>query len=172
MWFDSWDDVVRIVLVGAASYTALVILLRLAGKRTLSQLNAFDFVVTVALGSILASVLLDSTLSFTEGMTALALLGGLQFGVASISSRWPRTRNIITADPVLLLANGEIRHEAMRRNRLTESEIRQAVRSSGGGDLSQIRAVVLESNGKISVITNGQFGNGSALQDVLGNEDL
>lgn len=60
----------------------------------------------------------------------------------------------------------------MRRNRLTESEIRQAVRSSGGGDLSQIRAVVLESNGKISVITNGQFGNGSALQDVLGNEDL
>lgn len=76
MWFDSWDDVVRIVLVGAASYTALVILLRLAGKRTLSQLNAFDFVVTVALGSILASVLLDSTLSFTEGMTALALLGG------------------------------------------------------------------------------------------------
>src|SRR5699024_1047028 len=140
--------------------------------RTLSQLNAFDFVVTVALGSILASVLLDSTLSFTEGVTALALLGGLQFSVASISSRWPRTQNIITADPVLLLADGQIRHEAMRRNRLTESEIRQAVRSSGGGDLSQIRAVVLESNGKISVITNGQFGNGSALQDVLGNEDL
>lgn len=82
MWFDSWDDVVRIVLVGAASYTALVILLRLAGKRTLSQLNVFDFVVTVALGSILASVLLDSTLSFTEGMTALALLG-------VCSSAWP-----------------------------------------------------------------------------------
>lgn len=63
-------------LNGAASYTALVILLRLAGKRTLSQLNVFDFVVTVALGSILASVLLDSTISFTEGITALALLGG------------------------------------------------------------------------------------------------
>lgn len=172
MWFDSWDDLVRIILVGAASYTALVILLRLAGKRTLSQLNVFDFVVTVALGSILASVLLDSTISFTEGITALALLGGLQFSVASISSRWPSTRTIITADPVLLLANGQIRQEAMRQNRLTESEIRQAVRSSGGGDLSQIKAVVLESNGKISVITDSQFGNGSALQDVLGSEDL
>ncbi|BAC19496.1 hypothetical protein HMPREF0290_0180 [Corynebacterium efficiens YS-314] len=172
MWFDSWDDVVRIVLVGAASYTALVILLRLAGKRTLSQLNVFDFVVTVALGSILASVLLDSTLSLAEGITALALLGGLQFSVASISSRWPGTRTIITGDPELLLANGKIRHEAMHRNRLTESEIRQAVRASGGGDLSQIRAVVLESNGKISVITDSQFSNGSALQDVHGREDL
>ena len=172
MWFDSWDDLVRIILVGTVSYIVLIVMLQFAGKRTLSQLNMFDFVVTVALGSILATVLLDSSISFTEGITALALLGGLQFIVASISSRWPRTRNIITADPVLLLANGQIRHEAMRRNRLTESEIRQAVRSSGGGDLSQVRAVVLESNGKISVITNSQYGNGSAVQDVPGNEDL
>lgn len=172
MWFDSWDDVVRIVLVGAASYLALVVMLRLAGKRTLSQLNMFDFVVTVALGSILATVLLDSTISFTEGITALTLLAGLQFIVATVSSRWPRIRTSLTADPVLLLANGQIRHDALRRNRLTESEVRQAVRSAGSGDLAQIKAVVLESNGKISVITNSQYGNGSTLEDVLGNEDL
>lgn len=56
MWFDSWSDILRIILVGAASYTTLVAILRLSGKRTLGQLNVFDFVVTVALGSTLATI--------------------------------------------------------------------------------------------------------------------
>jgi uncharacterized membrane protein YcaP (DUF421 family) len=61
MWFDSWAQVGRVVLVGAATYGVLVLLLRVSGKRTLAKLNAFDLVVTVALGSTLATVLLDSS---------------------------------------------------------------------------------------------------------------
>lgn len=172
MWFDSWGDVVRIVLVGSVSYLVLVGVLRLSGKRTLSQLNVFDFVVTVALGSTLATILLSADVSFTEGVTALALLAALQFLVATLSAHWPRTRTILTSRPVLLMADGQIRHQALRRNRLTESELRQAVRSEGNGDLSQIKAVVLETNGKLSIITDSKYGNGSALEDVRGTEDL
>lgn len=58
MWFDAWGDVGRVVAVGTAAYVTLVVLLRVAGKRTLAQLNAYDFVVTVAFGSTLASILL------------------------------------------------------------------------------------------------------------------
>jgi uncharacterized membrane protein YcaP (DUF421 family) len=170
VWFDSWADILRILLVGAASYTTLVAILRLSGKRTLAQLNVFDFVVTVALGSTLATIFLSTDVSWAEGATALALLAALQLLVALVSARRPRTRRFFTSDPVLLLADGRIRGEALRRNRLTESEIRQAVRMQGTGDLSRVRAVVLETNGTLSVITADAHGDGSALEDVRGHD--
>lgn len=168
MWFDSWSDVVRILLVGSAAYATLVIVLRLSGKRTLSQLNAFDFVVTVALGSILATILLSSDVSWVEGVTAFALVAALQFLVAWVSSRWPRVRGAFTSRPALLLLDGQLRPEALRANRLTESEVRQAVRSSGNGDLTSIAAVVLETDGTLSVIPASSKGDGSALAGVPG----
>ncbi len=170
MWFDSWADILRILLVGAASYTTMVAILRLSGKRTLAQLNVFDFVVTVALGSTLATVFLSTDVSWAEGATALALLAALQLLVALVSARRPGARRFFTSDPVLLLADGRIRGEALRRNRLTESEIRQAVRMQGTGDLSRVRAVVLETNGTLSVITADAHGDGSALEDVRGHD--
>ena|GEM_PF-7047790 len=73
---------------------------------------------------------------------------------------------------MLLLANGSIQYETLRRQRLTESELRQAVRMSGAGDLAKVKAVVLESNGKFSVIPASQYGDGSAVDDVPGAEQL
>lgn len=172
MWFDGWPEILRIILVGTAAYAALVVCLRVSGKRTLAQLNVFDFIVTVALGSTLATIFLSTDVSWAEGATAFALLAGLQLLVAWICSRWPRVRGVFTAEPALLLAEGRIRHEAMRRNRLTESELRQAVRMKGTGDLSQVEAVVLETNGKLSVITSSKYGDGSALEDIRGVEAL
>jgi uncharacterized membrane protein YcaP (DUF421 family) len=168
MWFDSWADVLRILLVGSAAYATLVVVLRVSGKRTLGQLNAFDFVVTVALGSILATILLSSDVSWTEGAAAFLLVATLQFLVAWVSTRWPRARGAFTSSPVLLLVDGELRREALVANRLTESEIRQVVRSTGSGDLSSIAAVVLETNGTLSVIPAEKKGNASALSDVAG----
>ena len=79
MWFDSWSDILRVLLVGAAAYLTLVAVLRVSGKRTLAKLNAFDLVVTVALGSTLATILLTSSVSWSEGTVALVTLVGLQF---------------------------------------------------------------------------------------------
>lgn len=172
MWFDTWGDLARVVMVGAAAYAFLVVALRLSGKRTLGQLNAFDFVVTVSLGSVLATILLSSDVSWAEGATALALLVGLQLVVAWVSARRPRARNVFTSGPVLLLSAGRPLEDRLRSHRLTESELRQAVRMQGIGDLSEVAAVVLETNGKLSVITSDTYGDGSALQDINGAEDL
>ena len=70
MWFDSWGDLVRRVLVGITAYASLVLVLRGSGKRTLAQLNAFDLVVTVALGSVLATILLSPDVSWSAGPRA------------------------------------------------------------------------------------------------------
>lgn len=163
MWFDTWADVGRVVLVGAAAYGALVVALRLSGKRTLGQLNAFDFVVTVAIGSTLATILLSSEVSFVEGLAALALLVLLQFVVALASSRSERLRGAITSRPTLVVWNGRIDRAALARHRLAESEVLQAVRGSGAGVLEDIGAVVLETDGTLSVITTAKLGDASAL---------
>ncbi|MHA7279857.1 DUF421 domain-containing protein [Arthrobacter sp. MDT2-2] len=168
MWFDSWADIIRVLIVGAVSYATLMVVLRLSGKRTLSQLNAFDFIVTVALGSTLATILLSSDVAYAEGLTALALLAGLQFIVAWVSARWPRARNTITASPTALVVDGQLQHDELRRNRLTESEVLQAVRSTGTGDLSLVAAVVLETNGKLSVIPTSKLGSGTAMNGITG----
>lgn len=166
MWFDSWADALRVLIVGAVSYVSLVALLRFSGKRTLSQLNAFDFIITVALGSTLATILLSSDVAYIEGIAAFVLLAGLQFVVAWVSAKWPRARDVVAAQPVALVLDGELQEDELRRNRLTESEVLQAVRGSGSGDLSSVAVVVLETNGKLSVIPSSKLGNGSALEGL------
>lgn len=166
MWFDSWADLARVVLVGAAAYATLVVVLRVSGKRTLSQLNAFDFIVTVALGSTLATILLSSDVSFVEGVAALALLALLQFVVALVSSRSERLRGAVTSQATIVVRDGEIDRAALARHRLAESEILQAIRGAGSGGLDEIAAVVLETNGTLSVITRSKLGDGSALSDL------
>lgn len=166
MWFDSWAEILRVLIIGSVSYAALVVVLRVSGKRTLGQLNAFDFIVTVAFGSTLATILLSSDVAFFEGLAAMALLAGLQFIIAWASAHVPGTRSAVTARPVALVVSGEIQHAQLRRNRLNESEVLQAVRSTGSGDLSDAAVVVLETNGTISVIPQSKLGNGSALEGV------
>ena len=167
MWFDSWYDLGRIIAIGLSAYVTVVLALRLSGKRTLAKLNAFDLVVTVALGSTLATILLSSDVSWTEGALALALLAAAQSLVAWLTVRWPGFRKVVTARPTLVFRDGEPLEQALLEERISMDEIRQAVRASGSGDLSSIAAVVLESDGSLSVVPVQKMGNGSTLEGVV-----
>jgi uncharacterized membrane protein YcaP (DUF421 family) len=166
MFFNSWMGVLRIIVVGASAYTALVLILRISGKRTLSKMNAFDLVVTVALGSTLASCLLSKDVALVEGVAALGLLIGLQYVVAWTSVRVGAIRRLVKSEPTLLVRDGEFLHGAMRRERVTEHEIFAAIRSQGFGRLGDAGAVVLETDGSFSVIANAPEGRSGALADV------
>lgn len=168
MWFDSWADVARIGLVGVAAYVALIVIVRVTGKRTLGQLSAFDFIVTVAVGSMFATVLLSSDVSLAEGVAALTLVTALQLLVAWLVSRSAIVQRAVTARPAVLLRGGVIDHQALRRNRVTKQQLEQVVRSSGSGDLSLVAAVVLETNGTFSVVTSERMGDGSAFGTDVG----
>lgn len=168
MWFDNAQGIVRVILVGTATYLTLIVVLRLSGKRTLAKLNAFDFVVTVALGSTLATILLSKDVAMAEGVAALALLAGLQLVVAKVTSLVPGTRTAVTARPSFLVLDGRLLEDALRRHRISRTEVNQVVRGTGQGDMSRVSAVVLETDGTLSVITSEQLGDGSALGDVAG----
>jgi uncharacterized membrane protein YcaP (DUF421 family) len=152
MFFDSWLGLARVLIVGTLAYAALVALLRVSGKRTLSKLNAFDFVVTVALGSTLATILLSKDVALVEGVVAFALLVFLQFAVTWSSVRSGAMRRAIKADPALIFFGGEFLDGTMRRERLTRAEAEAALRQSGYASIEQVAAIVLETDGTLSVI--------------------
>jgi uncharacterized membrane protein YcaP (DUF421 family) len=151
IFFQNWQGIVRTVVIGALAYTTLIVFLRISGKRTLAKLNAFDLVVTVALGSTLSAILLQESIALAEGAVALALLIVMQFVVTFTSVRWPRFASAVRAEPTLLVRNGEMCREAMRRERITEGEALSAVREKGGQNLGEVETLILESDGSLSV---------------------
>jgi len=152
MIFESWYGLLRVIVVGPLAYLALVLLLRVSGKRTLAKLNAFDLIVTVALGSTLATVLLSKSVALLEGVAGLLVLVALQYAVAWLSVRSQRFSHLVKSEPTLLLRDGAFLSQALRAQRVTEAEIRAALRSSGVADPAGAAAVILETDGSLSVI--------------------
>lgn len=149
---------IRIVTVGFLAYIGLIFFLRISGKRTLTKLNAFDLVVTVALGSTLATVLLNSDVSLLEGLTAFALLILMQYLITFMAVRSNSFNKFIKSEPRLLYLNGSFLEKAMKEERVNKIEILQAVRNQGSGSLEKVQAVIMETDGSLSVIS-GEPGN-------------
>lgn len=105
---DNWDALWRILLLGAAAYLALIALLRVSGKRTLAKLNAFDLVVTVALGSTLATIVLSRDVTLLEGLAALLMLIALQYVIAAMAVRWRVAERLAKSDPRPVLIDGVV----------------------------------------------------------------
>ena len=168
MVFDGWMGLFRVAAVGTVAYLALVLLLRISGKRTLSKMNAFDLVVTVALGSTLATVLLSSSVALVEGLLAFALLIFLQFAVTWLSVRSSTFRTLIKNEPRLLFYDGKFVREAMRAERMTEEEVEASVRQQGIADFGEVGAAVLETDGSVTVVPRAGVDRGSALSNVAG----
>lgn len=155
IFFDSWQGLLRIIIVGVLAFAVLIFMLRTSGKRTLGKMNAFDLVVTVALGSTFATVLLSASVPLLEGILALALLIGLQFAITWLSVRSVGFRTLIKSEPTLLVHESRYLEAALRRQRVTHAEIGAALRASGKTDLSEVGSVVLETDGSMTVVPRG-----------------
>ncbi|WP_033075510.1 DUF421 domain-containing protein [Sphingopyxis sp. MWB1] len=152
MFYDNLFGLLRVVVISITAYTALILILRAAGKRALSKLNAFDLVVTVALGSTLSTVLLSGDIAFAEGALAFAMLALLQWLVAKLSIHSDFVQQITRAKPRLLMRDGEICADALRDERVTRAEVYSAIRGQGIARTAEVAAVVLETDGSLSVI--------------------
>lgn len=164
--FQGWMDIARTVLVGILGYVALIVLLRISGKRTLSKMNAFDLVVTVALGSSLATLLLSKDVALAEGIVAFATLIGGQFIITWLSVRSARFRKFVKSEPTLLFHRGKFLSAALKTERVSRAEVLAAIRSQGIFDLDRVEAVVLETDGSFTTVRKppeGESAENSAL---------
>ncbi|MFL2101026.1 DUF421 domain-containing protein [Desemzia sp. FAM 23991] len=154
MFTSDSSSLIRILVVGTLSYILILLVLRISGKRTLSKMNSFDFIVTVALGSVLGSILTSQDIALVDGILAFGLLVLLQFITSWLSVRSDFFSQLIKSSPKLLYYDGQFNRFSMKKERVPEKEILQAVRSNGYASLDEVRAVILETDGTFSVISN------------------
>jgi len=167
MLFQAWSDIAHTLVVGVIAYIVIVAMLRISGKRTLAKMNAFDLVVTVALGSTLATVLLSTDVSALRGAVAMALLVLAQFVVATLSTRSEAFQAFVKSRPRLLLENGVMDRAALRDERVATEEVLAAARAGGYARLEDVGYVVLETDGSFSVLPRGEA-EPTALANVSG----
>lgn len=164
--FGNLDPLLQTVIAGICAYIAVIIILRISGKRTLAKWNSFDFVVTIALGSVLASVLTSNKNAFGKGIIGFALLVFFQYIITWIAVRSSLIQKLIKSEPALLLFRGKMKQDMMKKERIAEGEILAALRANGISAIEDADAVILETDGSFSVITNIDDSSGSALKDV------
>ncbi len=150
----NFQDIIRILISGTAIYISIILYLRVLGKRITSELNNFDWIVTVSVGSTVASTLVSKDISFTEGSFGILILFLLQYIVTKGMFASTGFMQLIKSSPKLLVLEGEFLNKNMLEERILEQEIYAAIRQQGFKNLKDIYAVVLETNSKLSVIPN------------------
>src|SRR5690606_29103979 len=146
-FFDSWENLLRVGLFGLLAYVGVILMLRLTGKRSLAKMNAFDLVVTVALGSVLSTILLSKDVALAEGFMAMATLLGLQFLVSWTIFRSKTINKLVNSDPKMLFYREEFLESALKTERVTQAEVLASIRQQGLKSLSEAEAVILETDG-------------------------
>ena len=165
-FFESWYNVGRTVTLSIITFAALIVLLRGSGKRTLSKLNVFDFVFVVAVGSVFASTIISKDVTLVEGIAALATLVGIQIFLAELAARSSIAERIINGEPALLLSRGKFIQRALKKERVTEEEVRAAIRTKGVSRVEDVDAVILENDGTLSVAWEARGPGRSSLVDA------
>ena len=151
-WFGtSTDSILAIILTTLGIYVAVIVYTRLFGKRSFTKVTSFDFAMTVAIGSIVASTILSKSVSLSEGAAGLLAVYMLQLLTAYLR-RWPAFHNLISNEPLLLMDGSEILWENLKKARVTEGDLRSKLREANALNLNQVRAVVFETTGDILVL--------------------
>ena len=142
----------RIAFTAVVAYFAIILMVRISGKRSTSKMNNYDWIVTVALGSITGSIILLKDVVLLEGFLAVGVLLALQFLTTKLSVHRSGVRKLLVAQPSLLYYNGEFLNDALRQERVTQAEILSAARQQGHSGLDDVQAVILEPDADLSFI--------------------
>lgn len=141
------------VLRAAAVYFFLLVLVRISGKRTLAEVTTFDFVLLLVVAETTQQALIGEDFSVANSFLLVLTLVGIDIGLSLVQRSAPRVARWIEGVPVLLVDDGRLLTENMRRSRVDASDILEAARRRQGLErLDQIRYAVLERGGGISVI--------------------
>lgn len=154
--FEQWltasiSSLVMVAITAVCVYAAVILYTRLAGLRSFSKMSSFDFAMTVAVGSLIATTVVAEKPPMLQGIVALGVIYALQKGIGYLR-RFDWVAKLVDNQPVMLMRHGEVLRDNLRRADVTESDLRSKLREANVLELSQVRAVVFETTGDISVL--------------------
>ncbi|MDX1619380.1 MAG: DUF421 domain-containing protein [Nitriliruptorales bacterium] len=145
------ETIGAIVLDAAIVYVAVIVFTRLGGLRSFAKMSSFDFAMTVAIGSVIASTVASTATAAWQGVTALAAIYALQIAVAYWRTR-SSTAQVVDNSPLLLMTDGQILEDNLKTGNVTPQELRAKLREANVLRYDQVRAVVLETTGDVAVL--------------------
>jgi uncharacterized membrane protein YcaP (DUF421 family) len=146
-----WAIVLRTFVV----YLAILLGLRIAGKREIGQMTVFDLVVLLLISNAVQNAMVGPDTSLTGGLAAAGVLLVMNWGVARLRLRSSRLRKMIEGTPTILILRGQVYEEHLRREGIAVAELEAAVREHGIEQLSDVEMAVLETDGAISIVPAG-----------------
>lgn len=168
MFYNGSGSILKILVSAPITYITIILYIRYFGKRTTSQMNSFDWIVTVAIGSIAASTVILDGVPILNGILAIFILILLQFAITKTIIISSKTRRLVLSTPMLLLFEGDFLDKNLKSERVTRAEIMAAIRESGLPNINEVYAVVLETNANFSVIGMDKRNTSFSLADVGG----
>jgi uncharacterized membrane protein YcaP (DUF421 family) len=141
------------VIRAAVVYVVLLILFRIAGKRSLAEVTSFDLVLLLIISEATQQAMIDNDNSMTNSLLLVSTLIGMNILFSLIATRWKLFEKLIEDVPLVILEDGKPIHERMRKERVEENEILEAARASQGLErLDQIKYAILERTGHITIV--------------------
>jgi len=144
-----------LVLRATFVFFLILVVTRAVGRRELSRMEPFDLILLVVIGDLVQQGVTQSDYSLTGATTVIATLAVLTVLTAYVSFRVTSLRPVLEGNPIVLVADGEILDRNLRGQRVTREEVRAEARQQGIGSLADVRFAILETNGKISFLTDG-----------------
>lgn len=141
-----------VVLSTLGIYAALILFTRIAGLRSFSKISSFDFAITVAIGSIVASTILSKNPPLLQAIIALGMLYLVQITVASLRGSSKMMNFLVDNEPLLLMEGEHILEKNLKKAKVTHSDLRGKLREANVTQMSQVKAVVMETTGDVSVL--------------------
>lgn len=152
-WFwTSWEAALGVVLSTVGVFVSVIVLTRLTGLRSFSKMSSFDFAMTVAVGSLVATAIATASPPLLQVVVALGSVFGLQKLVALLRQRWGFFEHLVDNEPLLLMAGPRILYQHLRLAEVTEDDLRAKLREANVLNFDEVQAVILETTGDISVL--------------------
>lgn len=148
----SWTAISMVLISSVGIYIAVIIFTRISGLRSFSKMSSFDFAMTVAVGSVIATAILTEDPPLFQAIFALGVLYALQIGVAKLRGISPFMDQLVDNQPILLMKGPQMLDENLKSTKVTPDDLRAKLREANVTDFSQIKAVVFETTGDISVL--------------------
>ncbi len=142
---------------GLTSIFVLFVLSKVMGRKQVSELNLFDYIIGISIGSIAAEMTLNSDINFYEGVFAIAIYAIVAYLITLLTIKSMRARRLITGTPTILIQRGKILYKNLRKSKIDINDLLQEARTSGYFDLSQVEYALMEPNGKLSFLLKSKY---------------
>ena len=150
-------DLSFMILKGCIAVIYLFLVIKALGKKQISELNIFDYIIGLSLGNIAAEMTVNKDISIIEGILSMSVYGMFSLFVSFITEKSIYARRLITGEPVTIMENGKISREQLKKCKIDINDLLQDARESGYFDISEINYAIMEPSGKISFLPKNKY---------------